>query len=298
MIKQMLTAVTAATMLVMGAGMASAGEFDPANSYMELKLGSVPALLLPALGTPLSVTLTDPGGNTHQIDENASLFSTTNYWVNSAAFTGLPAIDNLKISIHAGTGQFNDGFTAANSVGPGTIGVFGGLENITGQAVLIAGGFANTFPLNVLGVGGQTNISPVLNNNVIITGEPFGTQPVQITGITTNLLYSPQRGVSGVAFTLNLTTVELAGAFEITAGGNVVEVNTVTVNGFNNLQSASQPGVVKLASPFRLNTGNLAGNVPGALYKTFSFVPEPGTMLLLVSGAVGLALIGRNRMRK
>lgn len=305
MIKKMLIAVSATAMLFLGAGTAAAGVFDPANSFMQLKLGSVPALTLPAVGTPASVTLTDPDGGgplEHRIQENASLFSTTNYWINSAAFTGLPAIDNLKISIHAGTGDFQDGFSTPNSVGAGTIGNFGGIENITGQAILIAGGFVNTFPISVLGSGGVTTINPVLNNAVMITGEPFATNPaptgVQITGITTNLLFAPSRGVSGVAFTLNLTTVELVQAIEQTSGGNVIEVNTVTVNGFNNLQSASQPGVVKIVSPFRLKTGNLAGGVPGALYKTFSFVPEPGTMLLLVSGAVGLALIGRNRMRK
>jgi hypothetical protein len=30
---------------------------------------------------------------------------------------------------------------------------------------------------------------------------------------------------------------------------------------------------------------------------TFEFVPEPGTVLLLVAGAAGLAVIGRRRMR-
>jgi hypothetical protein len=32
--------------------------------------------------------------------------------------------------------------------------------------------------------------------------------------------------------------------------------------------------------------------------KTFTFVPEPGTVLLLVTGAAGLAIVGRKRMRK
>ena len=72
MIKKMLVAVSATAMLVMAAGTASAGVFDPANSFMQLKIGSVPSLTLQALGTPASVTLTDPGGNTHQIDESAS----------------------------------------------------------------------------------------------------------------------------------------------------------------------------------------------------------------------------------
>jgi hypothetical protein len=42
----------------------------------------------------------------------------------------------------------------------------------------------------------------------------------------------------------------------------------------------------------------IAGRIPGEVILHFEFVPEPGTMLLLVSGAVGLAVIGRRRMRK
>jgi hypothetical protein len=299
----MLVAVAASAMLVSVAGSAAASELDISNTFMQFKLGTIPAITFYGQGTPLSATLTDDGFGGHILNEDASIFSTTNYWVNSAAFTGFPAIDNLKISAHAGTGHFYDGFTAPNSVGPGLIGgngpdVFGGIENITGQAILIAGGHEITIDLSVLGSGGQVIINNVLGNTICLTGEPFGVDPVQITGITTNLLFIPHRGTSGVAFTMNLTTVELAAAFEITDGGVTVEVHTVTVNGFNNLQSASYPGTVKLASPFRIKTGNLAGNITGAIYKTFTFVPEPGTMLLLVSGAVGLALIGRNRMRK
>jgi hypothetical protein len=40
------------------------------------------------------------------------------------------------------------------------------------------------------------------------------------------------------------------------------------------------------------------GNIPGSYSQTFAFVPEPGTLLLLVSGAAGLVLIGRRRVRK
>jgi PEP-CTERM motif len=47
-----------------------------------------------------------------------------------------------------------------------------------------------------------------------------------------------------------------------------------------------------------VDTSNIAGRIPGATFLRFNFVPEPGTMLLLVSGAVGLAVIGRRRLRK
>ena len=164
---------------------------------------------------------------------------------------------------------------------------------------MIAGGFNVTIPLNNIGSGGSISISPVLGNAVIVTGAPFGTEPVKITGITSNVVFSPAKNTTGIAFTLNLTTVELISAFELTNGtGVIIETSMATVTGTNTLQSASKTGMVTLVSPFRVDTGALAGSIPGAIYKKFVFVPEPGTMLLLVSGAVGLAVIGRKRMRK
>ena len=66
---------------------------------------------------------------------------------------------------------------------------------------------------------------------------------------------------------------------------------------------AVAPGVVQLISPMQVST-NLAGagtsNEKIALFGflTIHFVPEPGMLLLLGSGVAGLALLGRNRMRK
>jgi hypothetical protein len=61
-------------------------------------------------------------------------------------------------------------------------------------------------------------------------------------------------------------------------------------------------GVIQLVSPTQLhNTGILGGNHDTvALFTTLTvtFLPEPGLLLLLGSGVVGLALIGRNRIRK
>jgi hypothetical protein len=73
---------------------------------------------------------------------------------------------------------------------------------------------------------------------------------------------------------------------------------SVTLGGTNVLASASFGGMVTLVSPLRINTGALGvGNLPGAFTKKFVFVPEPGTALLLVSGAAGLIFIGRKRMK-
>jgi hypothetical protein len=60
-------------------------------------------------------------------------------------------------------------------------------------------------------------------------------------------------------------------------------------------------GVIQLVSPTQLhNTGILGGNHDTiALFTTLTvtFLPEPGLLLLLVSGCAGLVLIGRNRIR-
>ena len=302
---QRLLVIAAALCLAIGtmASTASAGTYDPANSFLGFKLGTVPLINFDADpdGSLVRLIDSDGGGDgvPHRIEEDSSVFQTTNFFIRSAAFTGLPQLTGLKVTLHAGSGQFDDGFSAPNPVGPGNIELFGGHENVTGAAVLIAGGFSITIPLSNIGTGGSTTISPVLGNVVKLTGAPFGTQPVVITGITSNVVFSPAKNTTGVAFTLNLTTVELVSAYELTTGtGTFIETNTVTVSGTNTLQSASKGGMVTLVSPFRVDTGALAGKIPGAIYKKFVFVPEPGTMLLLVSGAVGLAVIGRKRMRK
>jgi hypothetical protein len=299
MIRRLLSVMAAGLLVASFASTATAGIFDPGNSYLANKLGAIPEIRFgAAAGSGGLVNLTDDGGAGHLITVQESIFQTSSYVVNSAAFTGFPALTGLKLSMHSGSGSFQDGFSVANSVGPGNIGGFGGYGSTTGSAVLEAGGFFFAIDLSVLGAGGTVSVAPVLNNTLVVEGEPFGTAAVQITGVSSNLLFVPGRGTTGVAFTLNLTTVEIVSAIEISVAGVVVEQNTVTVEGTNMLNSASAPGMVTMVSPYRLSTGNLAGNSAGAVYMKLSFVPEPGTMLLLISGAVGLAVIGRKRMKK
>lgn len=297
MIRKMLVAAMAVGMVLAISTSANAGDYDPANSFLDLKIGNIPTIRLTS-ATDVAVTLTNDGEGGHIIVIDSSLFQTTSFAVQSAAFTGFPDLTGLKIDLHQGAGTFADGFSVPNSVGPGSIGGFGGYAADEGVAILEAGGFFFNISLSVLGIGGTTTVFNVLNNTLVVEGEPYGTQPVQITGISSNILYVPSLGVSGVAFTLNLTTIQVITATEITDGGVVQEQDTITVNGYNNLMSASQAGTVKMVSPFRLSTGGLAGNVAGAVWKTLAFVPEPGTVLLLVSGAIGLAVIGRKRMKK
>ncbi len=65
--------------------------------------------------------------------------------------------------------------------------------------------------------------------------------------------------------------------------------------GTNNLASgaSTQGGTVTVIAPLRIDTAAIAGRIRGSATTHMEFVPEPGTVLLLVSGAVGLAVIGR-----
>jgi hypothetical protein len=94
-----------------------------------------------------------------------------------------------------------------------------------------------------------------------------------------------------------VTRGESRSATEITASGEAVSLHTVTVSGTDSQIIGVPGGMVTLVSPFRIRTGNLAGRTPGAVYNHLVFLPEPGTAILLASGAAALAVIGRNKQR-
>ena len=296
--RNMLVAALVLGMALAVSATSSAATLDQATSFLDVKLGSVPQIHLSAQST--NVVLTGNAGS-HAIAEAASVFQTNAFTIQSAAFTGLPSLTALKLSLVAGVGNFGEAATYANAMNAGAIvSGFGGIEANTGAATLTAGGFQFAIDLNVLGSGGQNVVANVLQNSLVLTGAPFNTGAAVITGLSSNIVAVPAYlNTTGVAFTLNLTTVQLITAYEITAAGIPVTNNTVTLNaGTNALGTVNGDGSIKMVSPFRISTGSLAGNVAGSMTKTFTFVPEPGTVLLLVTGAAGLAIVGRKRMRK
>ena len=294
----MLVAALVLGMALAVSATSSAATLDPATSFLDVKLGSVPQIHLSAQST--NVVLTG-GLGSHAIAEAASVFQTNNFTIQSAAFTGLPSLTALKLSLVAGVGNFGEAASYVNAMGAGAIvSGFGGIEANTGAATLTAGGFQFAINLNVLGSGGQNVVANVLQNSLVLTGAPFNTGAAVITGLSSNIVAVPAYlNTTGVAFTLNLTTVQLITAYEITAAGVPVTNSAVSITaGTNALGTVNAGGSIKMVSPFRISTGSLAGNVAGSMIKTFTFVPEPGTVLLLVTGAAGLAIVGRKRMRK
>ena len=69
----------------------------------------------------------------------------------------------------------------------------------------------------------------------------------------------------------------------------------------NNTTTLRNSGVIQLITPSQVTVqGVPANNFKLTLFSTLTihFVPEPGLLLLIGSGVVGLGLLGRSRLRK
>jgi PEP-CTERM motif len=309
-------ALCAAMSCLLVGGVAQAGQLDQPNTTLGLIIGGLPSVTVSALpGTESLVALQNgSGGNPtvgHNIVASATVWSTVNFGPGTALFTGVPLISNLKFTVANKGGFLQDGFTVPSDqiggggqLGPG----MGGILRLQGVSIIsaLAGGIQLPVSLNhVGGVMGETTMVTLLAQNITVTNGPFISAPIKITGVTSNIITIPARGnIQGVAFTLQPTPGETVmtpstnGGYVSIDHGVAKENHTVTISGTNNLLSASKAGSVTVIAPLRIDTSNIAGTVPGSAKMVFNFVPEPGTMLLLVSGAVGLAVIGRRRMRK
>ena len=80
-----------------------------------------------------------------------------------------------------------------------------------------------------------------------------------------------------------------------------------TVTGFvhgaasGNSSTATNSGVIQLVTPTAVTVAGVAGNSASmTLFTTLTmhFIPEPGLLLLIGSGVLGLGLMGRSRMKK
>ncbi len=213
----------------------------------------------------------------------------------------------------------NPNFSAGSDTlcATGCLGAGGAATSGTFSGAIILNSIVGSipFPMGAIGLGGQDSVTIGGPANVIVaTGGPWVTGKVQLTGLTTNVLSVPARpggpgplgGATGIGIELKLTEIEGAsamalstmGGFFSTGGGAVSTRKTANLSGTNNLASSAVGGTVTMISPTRIDTGPLgSGVIPGVFTQTFKFVPEPGTVLLLVSGAAGLVALGRKRMK-
>jgi hypothetical protein len=306
--RRLLAVFTVAAMALTVTGVAQAGYFVAAESLMAVSLGSINNYGIPAAGGG-SVSLVDNGLGGHDVQIDASVWATVNFGFGTSLYTGVPLMDNFLLTVANAQLTATSNFTAVNMlnvaqsvVGPGLGGIAPMLDGKL--ALVLFGARVVTFPLDLVGApAGGTFHTSVVGIPFDITYMPWVTEPVAVTGVTTNVV--SWNGQTGAGIALRLTPeqhgkVRSTGfGFVTTNAGLPLELHTVTLSGPNALLSASATGSITIVSPIRINTSAaVAGRVPGAAWLDFVFVPEPGTMLLLVAGAAGLIVIGRRRARK
>jgi hypothetical protein len=291
------------------AAVAQPATFVPGNSTINISFGGLDTGRIPALsGTEGLISLVDDGSGGHVIAIQSGVWNTANFSAGTSIYTGVPLISNILVTPANQAGTLSSGYSFTNFVGDGSVvgPYLGGQVQLSGQLALsiLKGVVMVTFPLS--GIGGEpgnTQTRTALGVPLVVTGGPWATGPVPVTGITTNVV--TYNGVSGAAITLRVTpsagfqTLSTGGGYMAVSGGLPLEYHTVTLQGDNQLLSESRDGTITLVAPIRIDTtAAISGRIPAAGWMDLTFVPEPGTMLLLVTGAIGLAVVGRRRLRK
>jgi hypothetical protein len=321
MLHRVLTLLVVLGMTIGAASSAVAGVLAAPDSKFTLRLGGLAPITIDGTYTLGGNATVSNNGGGHDVADSTGIWSTAGNAAGTSLFTGVNLITDLVLTAGNGAGSFTPAFSAANSVAgnltnvnqtvySGTIcptGCLGGTETVTGQTVVKVAGTGFAFQNDIIGVGG-TGTLMVGTATIAATGGPFVTGKVRITNVTSNVVQLPNRSpvVTGPAILMGATSMEEVKTFTTMGGfltsnpsGQLETVATITLSGTNQLASASSAGQVTLVSPLRIDTGPLSvGNIPGVITKTFVFVPEPGTLLLLASGAAGLVMIGRRRSRK
>jgi hypothetical protein len=200
--------------------------------------------------------------------------------------------------------------------------VFDGVRLMTGTWGGISGGAASTTTGGgILPVGGTLKICILSTACTIFLPIPLS-QPTTVNGV-------PGTDIKGVGVGGMITYGGLGGGFggmkislqaapwtiktatvldRITpTGGPPPILSTWVARGWahapvSTTTSTAQPGgMVQLVTPNQVMTNITYGSsdkVGSLVILVIHFIPEPGLLLLLGSGVVGLALVGRKRMRR
>jgi hypothetical protein len=204
--------------------------------------------------------------------------------------------------------------TAGNGIAAVIVQIAGG----TGTFAPISGGAVSTGPLtqNLLPVYGMAKICllstacslylemPFTAPTTTVNGGPgTGINAVGVGGLITAGGYGGIRiSLQAAPWTIKTTTV--IDQIETTGGQIIFTPQTaqgwVHAPASTTSNTAQSSGVVQLITPGQIETNLPLGTsdkMAGLVILAVHFIPEPGLLLLLGSGVVGLAVLGRRRMR-
>jgi len=241
---------------------------------IDLEIGNLPPIPAAGLGTATvsGVDLTNlsfPGGAF-----NEALVSIP---VTDPA--AAPIVGVLGKGVQNGAGTFSGGPFPA----------IGGKMALQGSAIvcLLGSALGCTAPVSLGGPAANLVVPFTMNGT---RGVGLGDAPIFVppkAGVHVTVQGDPwTAGTAGIG--TGMGTVKVLGFLHGPASGGAATAGQAS-------------GVVQLVTPILVST-SIGGIslVPtfGILNIHFTTVPEPGTLLLLTSGVLGLAMLGRRRMRK
>ena len=260
-----------AMLLVVAAGQASAKTL-PWHGTLDMDLGALQTLRVQGSGV---ATVNDSTGSSHlnTIRLAGGVTGSGTIPVTDPGTTG--TIPSIRISVTLGTGTIS-GISGAPPINPpGTLPVKGFT-----RVCLFTPGCGTFLPLNNTTNNGATGIGV----GGLLTLGGFGSVRISILN---------QPWTLGSASGLSQTH---EGAFKTNVASGWVHGAASS-----NSSTATNSGVIQLIAPQQVSTAGIAGNNDQlTLFSrlTLHFVPEPGLLLLIGSGVVGLGLLGRSRAKK
>jgi len=225
--------------------------------------------------------------------------------------SGVATVNASSGSAHLSTLRIGLGITDSGTV-PVTD------PNATGQVKsIVVSGTGPTPPVTVTGISGAPPMGqnaipmPGFTRVCIIVPNCAINLPLQHTTNQTNgigiggLVTLGGNGSIRISIEAAPWTIGTGTAVNQTVKGNYI---TLSRAGFvhggasaSNSSTAANSGVIQMISPEQMTIDGLTSNSAKMnlfLTMTLHFIPEPGLLLLLGAGVVGLGLLGRSRMKK